>query len=216
MERIGILGGTFDPVHLGHLIPAQYACNFLGLDRLILIPSARPVHRPRHNPASAEHRLAMCCLAAAALPGFEVSDVETSRAEPSYTALTLAALRGRLGPAARLVLLVGEDNLPLLHTWWHAREVFTLATVAVMPRLARASADLDPLRAMLGDREVDALLGRRVPGPVIPISATEVRNRVLSGLSVAGLVPASVERYIRQTSLYSPNGPQPPDPAMSP
>lgn len=216
MEKIGILGGTFDPVHLGHLIPAQYACDFLALDRLILVPSATPVHRPRHHPASDQHRLAMCSLAAASLPTFDVSDIETTRPEPSYTALTLASLKERFGSATRLILLVGEDNLPLLHTWWHIKEILSLATVAIMPRPAPAPAHLGPLRAVLGDHAVDALIASRVPSPLIPITATDIRNRVGRSLPILGMVPASVAEHIAHTGLYRndaftrPRGPVPP------
>jgi nicotinate-nucleotide adenylyltransferase len=202
MGQIGILGGTFDPIHLGHLIPAQYACNFLALDRLLLVPSASPVHRPMHSPAAAAHRLAMCRLAAAPLPGFAVSDIETARPEPSYTVLTLKAIRHAFRLTAPPVLLVGEDNLPLLHTWWHAKEIFELAAVAILPRPTASPPDPAPLRALLGSAAVDALLARRVPGPLIPISATDVRDRVKAGLSIAGLVPSTVSEYIGKHQLY--------------
>jgi len=206
MERIGILGGTFDPIHLGHLIPAQYAFSFLDLDCLLLIPSALPVHRPGHIPASRKHRVAMCRLAAASLPRFEVSEIETDRVEPSYTALTLRVLRDTLGPQTELVLLVGEDNFPLLHTWWHAKEILALATVAVFPRPAASAADLAPLRAKLGRSAVDSILARPIPGPLVPISATDVRNRLRAGLSITGLVPRSVAEYIAANRLYAPSG----------
>jgi nicotinate-nucleotide adenylyltransferase len=206
MKRIGILGGTFDPIHLGHLVPAQYAFGFLDLDSLLLIPSALPVHRPGHIPASPKHRVAMCRLAAASLPGFEVSEIETGRVEPSYTALTLRALRDTLGPETELVLLVGEDNLPLLHTWWHAKEILALATVAVFPRPLAGAADLAPLRAKLGSSAVDSILARPIPGPLVPISATDVRNRLRAGLSITGLVPKSVADYIAANRLYAPSG----------
>lgn len=203
MKRIGILGGTFDPVHLGHLVPAQYASNFLGLDSLLLVPSASPVHRPRHVPASAQDRVAMCRLATASLPGFDVSEIETARHDPSYTVLTLRSLRATLGPAADLVLLVGDDNLPLLHTWWHAREVIDLATIAVLPRPVAAAPDLAALREAFGHPAVDAILARRVPAPLVAISGTDIRNRVRSGLPITGLVPKPVAAYIAANMLYA-------------
>jgi nicotinate-nucleotide adenylyltransferase len=206
MKRTGILGGTFDPIHLGHLIPAQYAFTFLQLDSLLLVPSALPVHRPGHIPAPPKHRVAMCRLAAASVPGFEVSEIETTRVAPSYTALTLRALRDTLGPETELVLLVGEDNFPLLHTWWHAKEILTLATVAVFPRPVVGQTDLAPLRAKLGSSAIEAILARRIPGPLVPISATDVRNRLRAGLSITGLVPKSVADYIAANRLYAPSG----------
>ncbi len=204
MERIGLLGGTFDPIHLGHLIPAFYAFNHLCLDRLLLIPSAEPVHRPGHAPASAADRLHMCRLAAAAAPGLEASAVEVERASPSYTVLTLRQLRSALGRGADLVLLVGEDNLPLLHEWREVAAIFRLATVAVMPRPGCEPVDLGRLRAAVGREAVRRMLARRVPAPAIPISATAVRSRVAAGESVRGLVPASVAAYIAEAGLYRP------------
>jgi len=202
MNRIGILGGTFDPIHLGHLIPAAYAFNHLCLDRLLLIPSGAPVHRPRHEPAPAADRLHMCRLAAATLPGFEASAIEVDRPEPSYTVLTLRRLRDSLGRDAALVLLIGEDNLPTLHTWREVGEVFRLATVALLPRPGCGDADLAPLRKAVGEEAVAGLLARRVPAPEVPVSATAIRRRLGRGESVAGLVPASVAAYIAETGLY--------------
>jgi len=203
MDRIGILGGTFDPIHLGHLIPAAYACNHLRLDRLILVPSAAPVHRPRHAPAAGDHRLRMCRLAAASLPPFQVSDAEVSRAEPSYTILTLRHMAATLGAGAELVLLVGEDNLPTLHTWRAIEEILDLARLAVLPRPATGPPDLGPLRAAIGEPALDEILGRRVPAPMIPISGTDIRGRVRAGQPIAGLVPASVAAYIAATGIYA-------------
>jgi nicotinate-nucleotide adenylyltransferase len=202
MNRIGLLGGTFDPIHLGHLIPAVYAFNHLRLDRLLLIPAAAPVHRPHHRPAPAADRLHMCRLAAAAVPGFEASAIEVERDEPSFTVLTLERLRDSLGPEAHLVLLVGEDNLPTLHTWRDVGEIFRLATLALLPRPGCPEADLGPLRAVVGDEAVAGFLSRRVPAPEVPVSATEIRGRRRRGESVTGLVPASVAAYIVEAGLY--------------
>jgi len=203
MERIGILGGTFDPIHLGHLIPAAYACNHLSLDRVVLVPSASPVHRPLHSPAAAAHRLAMCRLAAAAVPRFDVSDAEVTRAEPSYTVVTLRDLADGLGAETELILLVGEDNLHQLHTWRQLNEILGLATVAVLPRPVAKPADLAPLEAAIGEVAVAELVRHRVPGPLIPVSATEIRSRVRSGMPIDGLVPASVAEYIAANRLYT-------------
>jgi len=202
MARIGILGGTFDPIHLGHLIPATYACNHLSLDQLLLVPSASPVHRPLHQAAAAAHRLAMCRLAAAALPPFDVSDAEVARSEPSYTVLTLRALAATFGQGSDLVLLVGEDNLHLLHTWRRLEEILRLASVAILPRPVAERPELAPLEAAIGQEAAAALLARRVASPLIPISATEIRRRVRTGMPITGLVPASVAAHIAANRLY--------------
>lgn len=214
MNRVGILGGTFDPIHLGHLVPAEYAFDYLRLDRLLLVPSATPVHRPLHAPASGEHRARMCRLAAASIPGFSVSEIEVARAEPSYTVLTLRYFADSLPPGTELVLLVGEDNLPLLHTWRQAREILALATIAVMPRPVAEPVDLGPLAAALGNETARQLAAGLVPAPRIPISATEIRERVRTGQSIAGLVPASIARYIAEAGLYT--GPCPCQPPPQP
>ena len=205
MQRIGILGGTFDPVHLGHLIPAQYALEHLGLDRLLLVPSAAPVHRPLHVPASPEHRLRMCQLAAADIPRFEASDIEARRTEPSFTVLTLEYFTRTMPAGTRFYLLVGEDNVPLLHTWRDIRRIADLAAISVLPRPCDhgvAPPDTTALESLLGLAAVRDILGRWVPGPRIPVSATEIRRRIHDGQSIAGLVPASVAAYIAQHRLY--------------
>jgi nicotinate-nucleotide adenylyltransferase len=203
MNRIGILGGTFDPIHLGHLAPAQYAMDYLHLSRLILLPSATPVHRPRATQASADDRLAMCRLAAASLPGFEVSDLEVRRQEPSYTVLTLRHFAKTLPQGTDLVLLVGEDNLSTLHTWKEVQEILSLATVAILPRPGAESQDLSALTAAIGADQVATILARRVPSPLLPISATDIRSRLSRGESIEGLVPASVADYIAKHHLYA-------------
>ncbi len=202
-ERVGILGGTFDPIHYGHLIPAEYAFDHLGLDRLLVIPAADPVHRPRHRPAAAEHRLAMCRLAAGPIPGFEVSDIEIARPEPSYTVLTLEELRRRPGPDASLFLLIGDDNLPSLHTWYRVRDIVRLATVAPLPRGGTDLPDeLPELADAIGQAEAEAIRRRRVPGPALAVSGTEIRRRVAAGEPIDGLVPEAVATYVAEHGLY--------------
>jgi len=201
-KRIGILGGTFDPVHLGHLVPAEYAFDHLKLDSLLLVPAGSPVHRPRQILAPAEHRLRMCRLAVEPLPGFGVSDIEITRSEPSYTVLTLEHFRKTLGPDADLFLLAGDDNLPLLHTWRRLPDILALATVVLLPRPSVPNPDLGPLRKVVGPERLKHLLANRVPGPLVPISATDIRRRVAAGKSIRGLVPASVADYIASRGLY--------------
>ncbi|MGB2998961.1 MAG: nicotinate-nucleotide adenylyltransferase [Phycisphaerae bacterium] len=207
-KRIGILGGTFDPVHLGHLIPAEYAFNHLKLDSLLLVPAGNPVHRPRQILAPAEHRLRMCRLAVEPLPGFGVSDIEVTRSEPSYTVLTLEHFRETLcvamatKPGADLFLLAGDDNLPLLHTWRRLPDILALATVVLLPRPGVGNPDLGPLRKVVGPECLDRVLAHRVPGPLVPISATDIRRRVGAGKSIRGLVPAPVADYIASRGLY--------------
>ncbi|MGB2613331.1 MAG: nicotinate (nicotinamide) nucleotide adenylyltransferase [Phycisphaerae bacterium] len=212
-ERVGILGGTFDPIHLGHLIPAMYALEHLHLDRLYLIPSAAPVHRPLHTPAPADDRLRMCRLAVQHLPRFAVSDLELRRPEPSYTVLTLEHFHSRLGPADSLFLLVGEDNLPLLSTWHRAADLPRLARLAVLPRPKKGTGSFSgrsekvPVpffsgRAGLGEGGPKSPIP--IPSPLVPISGTDIRRLLRAGQDAAGLLPASVAAYIRDHGLYRP------------
>lgn len=202
-ERVAILGGTFDPIHLGHLIAAQYAFHHLRADRLVLVPSGAPVHRPRHRPADAQHRLRMCELAVRSLPPFTVSDAEVARAEPSFTVITLRRLAATFAPDTTLFLLVGEDNVPLLHTWKDYREILRLSSIVPMPRPVDRRADIGPLCDAVGPATVDAILARRVAAPLVPLSSTDLRARIRSGASVAGLVPSSVAAYIAANALYA-------------
>jgi nicotinate-nucleotide adenylyltransferase len=201
-SRIGILGGTFDPIHLGHLVPAEYACGHLRLDRLYLVPSAAPVHRPRHAPASPEHRLRMCELAAEPIPPFAVSDVEIRRTEPSYTAFTIEHFARTVGPDATLFLVIGEDNLPLLHTWHRIADIVALATLAILPRSGPKANHLGPLCKAIGEEAVRRILASRVPAPLLDISGTDIRQKVRDGQPIAGLVPATVADYIARHGLY--------------
>jgi len=210
-QRIGILGGTFDPIHLGHLVPAEYACHHLRLDRLYLVPSAAPVHRPRHTPASPEHRLRMCELAAEPIPPFAVSDCEIRRSEPSYTALTIEHFARTACPDATLFLLIGEDNLPLLHTWRRIADIAALATLAILPRPISCHPEQaqrvegsrrDALPSVIQSEIPNLKSAIRIPSPLVPISSTDIRRRVREGRSIEGLVPASVADYIARHGLY--------------
>jgi nicotinate-nucleotide adenylyltransferase len=208
--RLGILGGTFDPIHLGHLVPAQYAWNQLGLARLLLVPSAQPVHRPEHEPAPAAHRFRMCELAARNLPGFEACDIEMRRAEPSYTILTLQALAEQAAAGTELVLLVGSDNLPQLGSWHRIRDILRLATLAVLPRAGTPPDAETRLVHDLGPVAAEAILANTVDSPLVPVSATDLRGRLAAGRSVQGLVPAAIAAYIAERRLY-----ERPDPARA-
>ncbi len=192
--RIGLFGGTFDPVHLGHLRAAESAREALGLERVAFVPSATPPHRPR--PLSpAEDRLAMCRLATAGHPSFLTWDLELRRSGPSYTVDTVAALVAER-PDDDFVLIVGADTWPEMPSWREPQRLFSLVEVAVA---ARPGTEPQELAAPFpGSRGV-----RRVGGPVLGISATAIRERVKAGHSVRFLVPDPVADYIERRRLYS-------------
>ncbi len=190
--RIGLFGGTFDPVHLGHLRAAESAREALGLDLLAFLPCAVPPHRATSS--SAEDRLAMTRLATAPNPCFEVWDVELRREGPSYTVDTVAALEGER-PHDSFVLVVGADTWPEMTGWREPERLFSLVEVAVAERPgAPALALLPPFASARGVR--------RVEGPSLAVSATAVRERVRRGQSVRYLVPDAVADYIAERGLY--------------
>ena len=196
-RRLGLLGGTFDPVHVGHLAAAQAAIGCARLDRVIFIPAATPPHRaPAVAPA--EQRLEMCGLATEGDAMFEVSDVELKREGPSYTVDTIREFR-RMHPGDALFLILGWDAARLFPTWHRPDEVRKLASVVVVARPGSDAPREADLRAV--GLEGDGVVMCMEPTP--DVSASEIRRAVAAGESIAGLVPAAVERYIAAHRLYA-------------
>jgi nicotinate-nucleotide adenylyltransferase len=192
--RIGLFGGTFDPVHLGHLRAAENAREALALDRVALVPSAVPPHRST-PPTPAADRLEMARLAAATHPAFEAWDLELRRPGPSYTVDTVSAVLAER-PGDTLVLLVGADTWPEMIAWREPERLFSLVEVGVAERPGAPLAQIRP--PFPSSRPV-----HRVEGPSLPISATAVRAWAAAGRSVRYLVPDAVARYIELRRLYT-------------
>jgi nicotinate-nucleotide adenylyltransferase len=221
--RLGIIGGTFDPIHLGHLAAARAAQDALHLDRVRFIPSARPPHRTDSPGASEYHRLQMVRLAVADTPGWEVSDLELTREGPSYTYDTLATIaREGLSPL-QMFFITGADAFAEIATWRRYPDVLDLAHFVVV---TRPGLTLDALSARLPDlapRMTTALAATRPTSPTRPtrpdiillevktpdVSATDIRQRVARGESIEGLVPAAVAAYIDRNLLYGEIDPRP-------
>lgn len=207
---LGILGGTFNPIHLAHLRVAEEAREALALERVLFIPSADPPHKTR-GLAPASHRLAMARLATASNPAFEVQDLELRRPGPSYTVDTLRELRAA-HPGRRLWFVIGADAFAELETWHRPDELLALASLAVIPRPGSAErplADLLPPQLRKGLRATPSGLEhpsgqevRAVPVSALAISATDLRWRVARGASIRYLVPDSVADYIEKHGLY--------------
>jgi nicotinate-nucleotide adenylyltransferase len=198
VSRIGILGGTFDPIHLGHLAAAQAAMECAHLDRVLFIPSAQPPHRGPAR-ATVTDRLAMSRLAIDGDPRYEVSDVEIKRGGPSYTVDTLEELH-RSFPNDQLFLILGWDAARLFRTWHEPDRVGSLASIVIVDR-GQSQPALSELQAIGLAPERLSLCHVRTP----EISGSELRRAIEAGESVAGKVPPAVERYIAAHHIYGDN-----------
>jgi nicotinate-nucleotide adenylyltransferase len=195
MMRKLCLGGSFNPVHLGHLIPSRFVADAAGFERVVLVPGAVPPHKMRQpDMATAEHRLAMCRLAAESMPGFDVSDLEMRREGASFTIDTARELK-RQG-WDRVSWLIGADQVPQLRTW---REPEALLGEVDFVIMARPGWSLDWQGL---PQELQSLRSRVVEAPLLDISSTDIRRRVAAGEPIDHLVPASVARYIAEHRLY--------------
>jgi nicotinate-nucleotide adenylyltransferase len=196
--RIGVLGGTFDPVHLGHLVVAETAREAERLDRVLFVPAGRPWHRDRAPIASAADRLAMVEAAIAGNPGFAVSRVDIERAGPTYTVDTLEALLVQY-PGARLIFLLGQDALAQLGNWRDPGRLTELCEIVAVSRPGAPPVDLAALHPLIPDAPLRV---RLLETPLIGISATMIRARVRAGHSIRYLTPDPVVAYIAQRGLY--------------
>jgi nicotinate-nucleotide adenylyltransferase len=186
------MGGTFDPIHLGHLRAAENAREALALDRVVFVPAAQPPHRPGPV-ASALDRFAMTALATADHCLFQASDVELLRTGPSYTVDTIGGFLAKQ-PSPSLYLIVGSDTFVEMAGWKDAARIFASCEVAVVSR-PDGAAPAPPVAAASGVT--------LVPGPTLDISATEVRARVREGRSIRYLVSDGVADYIAKRGLYT-------------
>lgn len=206
-RAIGILGGTFDPVHVGHLALAREAHRHLGLARVLFVPNAQPPHKPSGEVSPSRHREAMLALAIAAEPSvegeppFAISRIELERDGPSYAVDTIAELAEQSRAEGRLApwFILSAEVLDDFHTWRDPLRILDLCRIAVSPRLGA-----DPLdRAWLSEHYP----GREdrftfLPGPMLDVASTTIRSRVAAGLPIDGLVPPAVARYIELAGLY--------------
>jgi nicotinate-nucleotide adenylyltransferase len=201
-RAVGVLGGTFDPIHHAHLFTAEVAAAAAGLERVLLVPASQS---PLKSPAAGtpEERLTMARLAAAGNPLLEVSTVEAHRPPPSFMADTLALLAAR-HPGAELTLILGIDALQDLLQWRDPERVLDQARVLAVSRPGYDLAVPAALRERLGARAERITLH---PMPLLEISSTEIRRRFAAGLPVRYLLPEAVERYARRRGLYRPGRP---------
>ncbi len=207
--NVALFGGTFDPIHFGHLIVARCVLERLSLDEVTFIPSANPPHKGRADLSDVAHRLAMVELAidgqrplVGAEPGFACDDCETKRTGPSYTFETVMHFRERLGPHAGLHWIIGADSLAELETWHRASELVDACNIVTVNRPGDFQTDLSTFGRVLGEQHVAKLKRGILQTPHIDISATDIRRRVAAAQSIRYLVPEPVRQYIEDHQLY--------------
>jgi nicotinate-nucleotide adenylyltransferase len=200
--KLGVLGGTFDPPHLGHLILAQEALQALGLSEVLFVPAGEPWRKAGRELSPRADRLAMARLAVEDNPALAVSTVEVDRPGPSYTADTLAQLRDEAGSETELFFIMGADSLADFPHWHEPQRILELARLAVAERPPLDNGALEEsLPEELAETLRERVLWLRMP--LIEISASTVRERVRRGLSVRYWTPQAVEEYIRSHGLYA-------------
>jgi nicotinate-nucleotide adenylyltransferase len=199
--RIGIFGGTFDPVHLGHLIIAEQAREQAKLDQVWFVPSARPPHKLEKPITPFERRFEMLQLAVAGQPKFQVNPIEKDRPGPSFTVDTLADLH-RLHPGNDFCLILGGDCLPDFPTWREPERILELSTLLVTARPGWPVWSSERLAAAVGLADPGTVHLEPILSPLMDISSRDLRKRASEGRSLLYLAPRAVEVYIREKKLY--------------
>ena len=197
--NIGVMGGTFDPIHKGHLIVAEAVKARLSLAEILFVPAGQPWLKANSPISPAEHRIKMVRLAIADKPCFELSTIEIERPGPSYTVDTIAELQCQLEAGDDLFFILGWDSLAELPQWREPCRLIKMCYLVAVPRPGYPAPDLKSLEADIPGLSQKVTL---LDTPEIDISASQIRNRVAQGLSISHLVPEPVGRYIRRHKLY--------------
>ncbi len=199
-KAIGIIGGTFDPIHFGHLVAAEAARSCFGLSEVVFVPSGSPPHKADRFVTTAEHRFLMTVLATTTNPYFRVSRVEIDRPGPSYTVDTIEALRARLGSDVRIYFITGADAVMELMTWNRPDAILEMCELIAATRPGYPPADIQRLRQAVP--EANAKRVHTIEVPALAISSSDIRARVAQGKPIKYLVPETVEHYILKSGLY--------------
>ena len=202
LRRVGLLGGTFDPIHFGHLVIAEEVRTVLHLDEMVFVPAGHPPHKPGRIVTEAQHRLAMLELAIASNPHFTISLVDLERPGPSYTVETLQVLRQQWGAQTAIYFVIGGDSLEDLLAWYDPAGILQQLTALVAvqrPGYEEAAGYRDTLEARLPGIKQRLIM---VQAPQLDISATDLRRRVAEGRPIKYQTPEAVERYIIEYGLY--------------
>ncbi len=197
--NIGVLGGTFDPIHNGHLIVAEDTRTRLNLGEVLFVPAGQPWLKANSFILAAEHRVRMVRLAIADKPYFKLSAIEIDRAGPSYTIDTITELQAQLGAGDELFFILGWDNLTELPRWKEPSRLIKMCRLVAVPRVGYPSPDLNSLEATIPGLSQQVVL---LDKPEVDISASVIRQRVAQSLSINHLVPEPVDEYIKRHKLY--------------
>ncbi len=201
-SHVALYGGSFNPVHHGHLIIARSIAEALDVEEVILLPSHAPPHKLAQGLAKTEHRMEMVRLAVAEDPLFSVSDHDATCDGPSYTVKTIEHFRKSLPAQTEIIWIIGADSLLELHTWYEVAKLVDSCSIVTAHRPGSPLASLDALKQMIGEEKTRRLVDDVIDTPHIDISSTQIRNRVMENRSIRYLVPANVEEYIRKHGLY--------------
>ena len=202
--RIGIFGGTFDPVHLGHLIVAEQCREQARLDQVLFVLAARPPHKQERQLTPFAQRVEMLALACAGQPAFRIEEMEKDRPGPSFTVETVEQIHSR-NPEAELSLIIGADTLHDLPHWYEPARIVQLAELLIVPRSDWVMLAPEELRKSLGLPADVPLRMQQISVPTVGISSRDLRRRASEGLSLRFLVPRAVEMYIQEKRLYAKN-----------
>jgi nicotinate-nucleotide adenylyltransferase len=205
MKRYGIMGGTFDPIHYGHLVAAEEARAVLGLESVFFVPSGRPPHKRERIITKAEHRYLMTVLATATNPAFKVSRVDINRPGYSYTVDTIASFREKFGPDCELYFITGADAILEILSWKDVEDLFTSCFLIAA---TRPGYELSQLRSQFGDHwRLYKTRIKILEVPALAISSSEIRRRVGAGEPIRYLLPEGVASYIYKHGLYGAHRP---------
>lgn len=199
-QRIGVMGGTFDPIHMAHLMIAEEAMDAYELDKVLFIPTAIPPHKLGKHITSAKHRLAMVQMATCTNPRFFVSTMELERKGPSYSWLTIQELKAKYGGNTDLYFITGSDMINDLYSWYHTKDLVENCHFIGTTR-PEVPFDLAKLEEVVGAELVAEKIHELVV-PRLELSSTDIRKRVSEGKTIRYLVPDIVEAYIAKEGLY--------------
>lgn len=204
MERIGIYGGSFDPIHFGHLLFAESAREFCGLNRIVFVPAGIPPHKRNKKQTSGNDRFQMIQLAIQAYPEYSASRFEIDSNEVSYTVRTLRYFH-ELNPKSQLFLIIGSDMFNDIPNWLEPQEICRLASLVVTQKADEPPLDFSRFQPLVSSEKILEFQRQIVPMPKLELSSTKIRNNIATGKSIRFQLPSSVEQYILENRLYASN-----------